>query len=196
MENKELSIKLNEDKLKIAEIKNKNTAKNKIIYAIFSTIATVFATIYSDEKQLVVLSILLFTFPSYIESLGISNKNVVVKCIIKIYKIIFIILTILLLVILIWFMYNKNDAYQYTELFLDYILYSSIFVNILFSLISYFNLQYNINEHIALVVIEESTLEKQKERLKFKDSIQKEHKKAYREFVGNTSSKDKRGKNK
>ncbi|MBO1220481.1 hypothetical protein [Staphylococcus nepalensis] len=196
MENKELSIKLNEDKLEVAKVKNKNSAKNKLIYAFFSTTATVFATIYSDEKQLVILSILLFTFPSFIESLGILNKNLVIKRIIQTYKIVFVILSILLIVILIWYMFDEGDAYHFTKAFIDYILYINIFVNTLFSLISYYNLSYNINEHIALVVIEESTLEKQKERLKFQESVQKEHKKIYREFVGNTSNKDKRGKNK
>ncbi|RBA05725.1 hypothetical protein [Staphylococcus arlettae] len=196
MENKELSINFNEDKLKFAEEKNKNSAKNKLIYAFLSTTATVFATIYSDEKQLVILSILLFTFPSYIESLGILNENLVIKYIIKTYKIIFVILSIPLIIILMWYMYDKGDAYYFTKAFIDYILYVSIFVNILFSLISYHNLRYNINEHIALVVIEESTVEKQKERLKFQANVQNEHKKTYREFVGNTSNKDKRGKNK
>lgn len=97
MENKELSINLNEDKLNIAKLKNKNSANYKLIYALISTIVTVFATIYSDEKQLVIISILLFTFPSYLESIGVTNKNPIIKIIIKAYSIVFIILPIILI---------------------------------------------------------------------------------------------------
>ncbi len=196
MENKELSININEDKLKIAKQKNENSANYKLIYAGISTIVTVFSTIYSDEKQLVILAILLFIIPNYLEARGVSNKNSIIKKVLVVYKVVFLFQSILLFIIFVWYTYNKIDAYCFTKSFVDYLLYSSIFVNLLYSLFSYFNLRYNISEHLALVVIEESTLEKQKERLKFQDNIKEEHKKTYRNFVGNPNNKGKRGKNK
>ncbi|MFZ8441694.1 hypothetical protein ACO1ML_11675 [Staphylococcus aureus] len=195
METKDLSLKIDATKIEVAGIKNKFTAQCKLAYSFIATIATIFATIYSDGKQLVIFSMLLFVFPSFIESFGIVNENKVITAIVKIYKYIFFIVSLFLFIIFVWYFYDKQDAYNYTKVIGDILLIVSIFINLVYSLISYLNLRYNINEHIALAAVEQSTLEKQKERLHFQDNIKKAHKKVYREFVSK-QNKDKKGKDK
>ncbi|HGZ8673479.1 TPA: hypothetical protein ACOF89_002098, partial [Staphylococcus aureus] len=119
----------------------------------------------------------------------------VITAIVKIYKYIFFIVSLFLFIIFVWYFYDKQDAYNYTKVIGDILLIVSIFINLVYSLNSYLNLRYNINEHIALAAVEQSTLEKQKERLHFQDNIKKAHKKVYREFVSK-QNKDKKGKDK
>lgn len=90
METKDLSLKIDATKIEVAGIKNKFTAQCKLAYSFIATIATISATIYSDGKQLVIFSMLLFVFPSFIESFGIANENKVITAIVKIYKYIFL----------------------------------------------------------------------------------------------------------
>lgn len=54
METKDLSLKIDATKIEVAGIKNKFTAQCKLAYSFIATIATIFATIYSDGKQLVI----------------------------------------------------------------------------------------------------------------------------------------------
>ncbi|MGT2341528.1 hypothetical protein ACVPOQ_14875 [Staphylococcus aureus] len=61
METKDLSLKIDATKIEVAGIKNKFTAQCKLAYSFIATIATIFATIYSDGKQLVIFSMLLFS---------------------------------------------------------------------------------------------------------------------------------------
>ena len=101
---------------------------------------------------------LLFVFPSFIESFGIANENKVITAIVKIYKYIFYCFFISIHYFCLVF-YDKQDAYNYTKVIGDILLIVSIFINLVYSLISYLNLRYNINEHIALAAVEQSTLE-------------------------------------
>lgn len=191
MENKDVALKINEQELKSAKLKSKTQANIKILYALISTIVTIFATIYSGKEQLVILSILLFVVPSYIESLNVITNNFVVTLVVKIYKVIFKLLNIILLTIFVWYLFNKADAYTYTKNFQLYIIYSDIILNIVYNLFSYVNLRYNTREHIALAVVENASNSKQKDKLEFKENRKDSSKQINREFVKNKSKRKK-----
>ncbi|MFI9824903.1 MULTISPECIES: hypothetical protein [Bacillati] len=183
----DLGIEFTKDKIELARLKNVDLAKKKLGFTFAATIITLLTIHYSDINQLLMLTVIFFVVPTYFDTITMDKENIVVKTLVIIYKCIFWILNAIILIEFAWFIFDKADALHWTSCFFKVILYFSVTKNFIFSLVTFLNLSNNMKEHIALVVLSQTSKEKIKERLIFQERQKENAAEENREFIRNKS---------
>lgn len=185
----EVGIVVTKDKINLARQKNTSLAKNKAIFTFFSTVITIFTIVYSDINQLLMLTVIFFVVPTYFDTINMNNDNAIVKKLIFLYKCIFWILNAIIILVFIWFIFGKDDALYWTSYFFKYVLFIDVFINVIFSITTFLNLSSNLKEHLALVVVSETSKEKIKERLEFQEKKKRDAIEENRNFIKKKSQR-------
>lgn len=170
-----------------------DTAFYKMIYTFISTIFTAFATHYTNEFNIIILSTIIFVTPFFIESLEKINVNIIEKISLIIFRISYIILTSMLFIVLIWSLFNIEDAYYYSKWFIYYIIYISIGLSVIYSLCSYMYIRNDDNLPLALALVKEKSIENKIEMLNYEEDMKEVHKKNHRKFIKEKTSKPNQG---
>ena len=185
----------NVNNVEIALLKKRliDIARYKLLYTVISSVFTVFATLYTNEFDIIILSTIIFVTPFFIESLEKTDLNKIEKLFLYMYRIAYMVLTFMLFIVLIWSIYNSDDAYHYSKWFIYNIIYISIGLSILYSLCSYFYTRANNKIPLALSVVKEKSIENKNEMNNFEDEMKEAHKKNHRDFIKEKSSKPNQG---
>lgn len=192
---KEQYNELNVNNVEIALLKKKliDIAGYKLLYTVISSVFTVFATLYTKEFGIIILSTIIFVTPFFIESLEKSDGNNIEKFFLYIYRITYMVLTFVLFIVLIWSFFNSDDAYHYSKWFIYNIIYISIGLCFVYSVCSYFYTRSDDKLPLALSTVREKSIENKNNMNNFEDDMKEAHKENHRNFIKEKSVKPNQG---